>query len=220
MAANGELKVILWDLDGTILDSRKQHFTSTKQAFEEFGLIFHRENPKKHFGKTTAQILREMAGDKLSIEKLKHLEHRRDEIYRSIISKEAKFLPGVEQALVQFQAMGLKQVIASSTAYKNIAIILKTLDASHFFDQLFSGAEIPSKPDPAIFNLASEELGVDPKCCLVIEDSPFGVSAAKSAGMHCLAITNTNNAEDLGHADIVISTLTEFKIEDVLVLYK
>jgi len=153
MTAPGNLKEVLWDLDGTILDSRKQHFTSS--------------------------------------------ERRIGEIYRSIISEEAAFLPGVVNWLKRFQTMGLIQDIASSTAKKNIETILKALDAGHFFDQIFSSAEVPSKPDPAIFNLASEKLEVHTQYFLVIEDSSFGVSAAKSAGMKCLAVTNTNSAEYL-----------------------
>ena len=219
MAALGNLKAVLWDLDGTILDSREQHFNSSRQAFKEYGVDAPMRNTKDHFGKTTAQILSETAGDLLPKEELKSLERRRDEIYRSIISEEAIFLPGVEKWLQQFQAMGLRQAIASSTAYKNIETILKALNAAHFFDQIFSGAEMPSKPDPAIFNLASEKLAVQPQCCLVIEDSPFGVSAAKTAGMRCLAVTKTNDAEDLFEADIILASLTELKFQDISKLF-
>ena len=220
MAESGSLKAVLWDLDGTILDSREEHFSANQQAFKEFGIAAPKWNTKEYFGKTAAEIIGKLAGDLLTEEELKNLIRRRDEIYRSIISKNAVFLPGVERWLKQFQDLGLIQAIASSTAYQNIETILKALNGANFFNKIFSGAMIPSKPAPAIFNVASAELSVKPACCLVIEDSPFGVSAARSAGMRCLAVTNTNNAEDLSGADIILSSLAELKMQDIHNLFK
>ena len=105
MAAHGTLKAVLWDLDGTILDSRRQHFASSRRAFEEFGLEPLKGNRKEHFGKTAAQIFKETAGDRLNGEDLKRLEIRKDEIYREIVSQDASFLPGVKESLLTFRGM-------------------------------------------------------------------------------------------------------------------
>ena len=69
------------------------------------------------------------------------------------------------------------------------------------------GKNLPSKPDPAVFLLAAQRLGVQPKACLVIEDAIAGVTGAKSAGMKCLVVTITNSLLDLSNADVILENL-------------
>ncbi|MBT3582803.1 HAD family phosphatase, partial [Candidatus Woesearchaeota archaeon] len=71
------------------------------------------------------------------------------------------------------------------------------------------------KPDPEIFIKAANALGVSPEQCIVIEDSPAGVKAAKSANMKCIAITNTNKEIDLQEADFIINNINDFCIENI-----
>jgi beta-phosphoglucomutase-like phosphatase (HAD superfamily) len=78
-----------------------------------------------------------------------------------------------------------------------------------------SGADLPGKPDPAVFLLAARLLGVAPRDCLVVEDAVQGVEAAKRAGMRCVAVLTTNPAERLQQADLVLPDLTNLTLEQL-----
>ena len=116
--------------------------------------------------------------------------------------------------------MGVAQVIVSSTALENINTIIKALDAEKYFDKFFSGEDLPSKPDPAVFSMAIKHYGVAPEECLVFEDSPHGISAAKSIGLKCVAAAVTYPRESLSGADLVLEDLDKLQIRDIQKLFK
>jgi len=72
--------------------------------------------------------------------------------------------------------------------------------------------------DPELFLLAAERMGIDPANCVVIEDAPNGVQAAKAAGARCIAITNSTDAENLAEADLVCDSLEKIKLETIVKL--
>jgi len=86
--------------------------------------------------------------------------------------------------------------------------VLDELKVRHFFQAEAAGATIKGKPDPAVFLLAANLLGVEPVHCLVIEDAVAGVEAARRAGMKCIAVQTTNPAEKLKGANLVLENLT------------
>lgn len=219
MTGKERLEAVLWDLDGTILDTREQHFLSSQRVFDKYGLKVERGSSKPYYGKTSREIFRDLLGKDFDTRKLISLIKEKDEIFRSLIIHEARFLPGVEACLRTFQSLGVAQAVASSTSMKNIEFLLDALNARAYFDRLFSGEELTSKPDPAVFLLASTELGIAPANCLVIEDSPFGVQAAKAARMKCLAVAGPFRLEDLAQADLALDSLEDFDLEEVRGLF-
>ena len=106
-----------------------------------------------------------------------------------------------------------KQILcsgASSGDMANIVIVLDTLQVSGYFTSIISGALLPaSKPDPLIFKLAAASLGADTEKCLVIEDAPAGIQAAKSANMVCCAIATSLSRDYLNQADILLNDLSQ-----------
>lgn len=107
--------------------------------------------------------------------------------------------------------------LVSSAPRENIDLTLSDLDLAGIFNCIASGQEVTeSKPSPEIYLLAAKRLQVTPNDCLVIEDSPLGVTAAKTAGMKCLAVANTHRREDLEEADRVVDSLEDVDLITLL----
>ena len=115
--------------------------------------------------------------------------------------------------------MGLKQAVASSAPQANIDALLDELGIREYFQAEAAGATLRGKPDPAVFLLAAELLGVEPANCLVIEDALAGVEAARRGGMKCVAVCTTNPAEKLEAADVVVNDLTSLTMEMLVTLF-
>jgi len=127
-------------------------------------------------------------------------------------------LPGVLDCLQRWHDQQIPMAVASSASSENINFIIDALHIRSYFNSLVSGADIPGKPDPAVFLIAAQHLGLHPTNCIVIEDSIAGVEAARLAGMRCIAVTTTNPAHALIAADLVVNSLAELKQENLLTL--
>lgn len=217
-----KLKLVMWDMDGTILDSRKQHYESSKNVLHDHGFELPKDFIKDFFGQTAIQIFSEILGssvNSVSSDKFREILEERDIAYRELISQEAEFLPGVKQWLEEFHQMGKTQVIVSSTALGNIETVLRVLNAEKYFTQLFSGEHMPSKPDPEVFLMALSKFEYGPEECLIIEDSPHGIQAAKTLGIKCIAAAITFPPEQLSDADLVLENLEQLQFSHINELF-
>ena len=119
-------------------------------------------------------------------------------------------LPGVRELLDSLDANGVPRAIVTSTPRANLDLILASLGLTERFQALVAEEDASKgKPDPEGFLVAAERLGVSPAHCVVIEDAPAGLQAAKAAGMRAIGVTTTHPAPDLADADLVVDTLTE-----------
>ncbi len=110
--------------------------------------------------------------------------------------------------------------LASSAPMANISFIVQKLGVPGCFDTLVSGEDVTEgKPSPQGFLLAANRLEVEPENCVVIEDAIAGVTAAKRAGMKCLAVTNTHPGKSLMEADLVVDTLETVSVNDLAGLF-
>ena len=100
--------------------------------------------------------------------------------------------------------------IVSSTPRENVRVVLRSLGLEGVFETVIAEEDAPKgKPDPQGFLVAAERLGVKPEECVVIEDAPGGVEAAKRAGMRCIGLTTSRPREALAEADVVVDSLEE-----------
>ncbi len=212
-------QAVLWDMDGVIVDTYEGHFLSWKQSLEEVGQSFNEETFRETFGMNNRLIMAHVFGRELEEDFIWKVGDRKEEIFREDIKGKVQALPGVREWLAQFKAMGLKQAVASSAPQANIDALLDELKIRDYFQVEVSASKLAGKPDPAVFLLAAEKLGVDPRACLVIEDSIAGVEAAKRAGCKCLAVLTTNPAEKLGRADRIVQDLSLFSDSMLVALF-
>jgi HAD superfamily hydrolase (TIGR01509 family) len=120
-----------------------------------------------------------------------------------------KPIQGIPELLEQLKRDGVLTAIASSSSRDFISLVVDRTGIRQYFDAFISGQELPeSKPNPAIYLLAAQTLGVEPSECIVLEDAHLGVEAAKRAGMRCIGYRNPNSgAQDLSKADVVVDRM-------------
>lgn len=220
MAKFGNLKAVIWDMDGVIVDSEPCHFSAWKMIFTKYDWDFSEEKFCRTFGMTNEQVILDITANALDKDSITKIANEKDVYFREIVEKQARFVNGVQHWLDEFKANGIKQAVASSGSWGNINTIIDALQIRPCFDALVSGEDSASKPDPAVFLLAAKELGMAPANCLVIEDAIVGVQAAVAAQMKCLALTTTNPAERLDQADLILPDPASLTVDLLKKLFK
>lgn len=203
----GNLTAVIWDLDGVIVDSEPQHFRTWRETFQRYSLKVSDSQLRQLFGMTSPEVVRTLLGIDVDEAFVSQICDEKEALFRSIIKNTATYLPGVESWLLKFNQAGIRQALASSGSPENINTILDALGTRPFLDEIVSGKDLPSKPDPAIFLKAAHLLGVPANTCLVIEDSIAGVAGANSAKMKCLAVMTTNHGKALSAANVIVKNL-------------
>jgi beta-phosphoglucomutase family hydrolase len=201
-------KTILWDMDGVIVDSSSFHFAAWQETFAKGGIKFTKQNFTKIFGTRNDFIIGSIMGSELPERVVKIMVQEKEETFRRKAAGNLKTFPGVVRLLNALKKGNFKLGLASSAPKENIDLVLSELNLAGLFDCVVFGQEVSeSKPSPQIYLLAATKLGVTPNDCVVIEDSPLGVKSAKTAGMKCLAITNSHPRQELKEADKVVDSL-------------
>lgn len=204
------VRAILWDLDGVLVDTGEMHFLAFQSTLPDFGIQITPEDFKVIFGMGNREGLAYLNGRPLDEPLLAKVIEAKEACFRSLVSGRARTLPGVMDWLEYFRHLEFRQAIASSAPQANIDALVDELGLRSYFDLILSAPEngLPGKPDPAVFLESARRLGVEPAACWVIEDSAAGLEAARLAGMRCIALTTTNSRDKLHMADHVVESLT------------
>lgn len=208
------IEAVIFDLDGLIIDSEPLQWKAMNIALEPLGMQITESQWIGMVGRKTAEnldLLKKEHGLEMN---LVEVEAAKNEAYRTIIRQELKPMPGLPHAIEVCRKARLRLGVASSSVRPDIEVILGSLGMLDIFDIIVSGDQVSEgKPNPAIFLKAAQLLRVDPRHCLVLEDTVYGVVAAKSAGMLCIAIPNrfTSN-QDLSQADLILKSLAELDL--------
>jgi beta-phosphoglucomutase family hydrolase len=211
-------KTVLWDMDGVIVDSNSFHFAAWQETFAKRGITFTKEDFTKLFGTRNDFIIHSVMGAELPERDVKSMVQEKEEIFRRKARGKIKPFPGAIRLLNVIKKGNFKLGLASSAPKENIDLVIGELNLEGIFDCIVFGQEVSeSKPSPQIYLLAAEKLEVASNDCVVIEDSPLGVKAAKTAGMRCLAVTNTHPQQELEEADKVVDSLENVDLITLLV---
>lgn len=212
---------VLWDLDGTIVDSAAPHKLSWTETFARRGVRFTGADFEWSFGRRNEEIIPKFLGKGISFQQLDTIGEEKEKTFRNLIKDNIKAFPGVVELIQSLSAACFQLAIVSSTPIENIKLIAKTLGIKDCFKLTISGKDVSEgKPNPQGFLLAAKKLGVQPQNCVVIEDAAAGVRAAKRGKMHCIAITNTCDKEGLSEADLVVDSLEKVSVKTILELVK
>jgi beta-phosphoglucomutase len=211
-----ELEAVIWDMDGVLADTARYHFLAWRETFAKRGIAFTDEDFKRGFGIRNDNIIRNVLGKQITKDEIEKIAQEKEAAFRRLIGNDIKPLPGAIELLGQLHDRGIKMAIASSTVPENIRLITDRLGIAKYFEAVITGHDVTEgKPSPQVFLLAAQRLGVEPKNCLVFEDAVAGVKAARSAGMHCVALTSSHPRAKLGEADLVVDTLEDISVEDL-----
>ncbi len=215
-----KISAVIFDMDGVLVDSIPHHLQAWNEAMANHQLPdFNHSLYLSSLGMTNVNLLANYCRHyqiSLSSDQLNSILDEKEALFKRNINQGATTTPGVLEWLKFFKQQHLPCSVASSNKMSNIVLILQSLDISDFFATIISGVSLAaSKPDPAIFLSASASLGVDPQECLVIEDAPAGIQAARSAGMTCIALATSYPEEHLSRADLVLASLAEMPPENL-----
>lgn len=211
------VQAVLWDLDGVLVDSARFHFEAYRDLLGSLGRSLAEEEFQQLFGQRNEEILRRLLGPGLSDEEIARLGQRKEELFRAQIQGRVEALPGAEDLVRRLNRAGLRQAIVSSTPHQNIKLVLASLNLNGHFDAVVGAEDVQrGKPDPQGFLLGAQRLGVEPRQCVVLEDAPKGVAAAKAAGMLCIAVATTRPTVSLTAADLVVPSLTDRRAHQFL----
>ena len=218
MRAHGPLKAVLFDFDGTILDTETPEFEEWRSTFRARGHDLGLDVWQHSLGTVGAYDpcahLADLTGTPFDHDAL------RQEVYaRHQTRCEAQpLLPGVVDRLREARAAGLKTAVASSSLSEWVEGWLARHRIRDLFDAVCTREQVRQvKPAPDLFLLAATRLGVAADQCLVFEDSPNGISAARVAGMRCVAIPNPLTRHlPLGEADFVVESLADYSLAEIL----
>jgi len=204
------LRAVIFDWDGVVVDSSAHHERSWEILAAKRGLPLPADHFKRGFGKKNNVIIPDLgwAADPAEVDAL---AYAKEEIYRALVrEKGIEPLPGVRELLAALREEKIPCAIASSTERANLDLPIDLMGLREFFQVIVSGEEVVhGKPDPAVFLLAAERLGLAPADCVVIEDALVGIEAARRAGMPVLAVATTNPLGALGSADAAVGSMAE-----------
>ena len=216
----GKFEAVVWDMDGVIADTAHYHFKAWQEVFQKRGVNFIEDDFKRIFGQRNDTIIRNTVGGGISPSEVDIIAAEKEENYRKRVANNIKPLPGAMELISSLGENGVKMAIASSAPMENIQLVTLGLSINDCFQAIVWGREVTEgKPSPQGFLLAARKLEVEPGNCVVIEDAVAGVTAAKRAGMKCLAVTNTHPAMSLAEADIVVDTLEVVSMDDLAKLF-
>ena len=202
----------IFDMDGTIVDNMAFHTRSWLEFFARRG----KEYEAEAFFRETAgaqgrEILRARLGDDVSDEEIAALAAEKDALYREMYGPHRAAVKGFDDFVSAADERGVALAVATSAPPKNIVFTLDELDLRRHFAAVVGAADVKQgKPHPDVFLKAAEKLGANPADCIVFEDAPMGVEAARRAGMRAVVITTTLPAEAFKEFDNVIAVVDDY----------
>ena len=206
-------KAFIFDMDGTIVDNMAFHTQSWITFFERRG----RAIDADEFFRTTAgrqgkEIIRSHMGEDLGDEEVATLNHEKEAVYRELYAPHLKSVAGFDDLVNQARAQGIALAVGTAAPPANVEFTLDGLDLRRHFETIVGADDVArGKPHPDVFLEAAKRCGAEPENCIVFEDAPLGVEAARRAGMRVVVITTTLPREAFAEFDNVIAIVDDFQ---------
>ncbi|MFT4796155.1 MAG: HAD superfamily hydrolase (TIGR01509 family) [Aquiluna sp.] len=218
MFSNNFPKAVLWDMDGTLIDSEPYWMLSESRLAKQYGSTWSEKDALQLIGNDlfhASDILRNQFGieDMTTREVIDRLT---DEVIEQLRTK-LPWRPGALELLVELKKAGIKTALVTMSMRTMALTVADQIDFQAF-DVVVAGDDVTNgKPHPEPYLRAAELLGVAPEDCLAFEDSPTGLASAEAAGCHAIGVTNIINLAT-GPNRRIISSLTEVTIENLAAL--
>ena len=215
-----KIKGIIFDFDGTILDTESPELHAWLHLYEEFGVIFPIAKHKQNIGafniddEITHHLLANMKATNLSSLSILKKHH---ELKHTFLEQE-EILPGVHDYLYFAKENGLKLGLASSASSEWITPNVDRLNIRNYFDSILTADNVDNiKPHPDLYLLSLSQLGINSYGVIAFEDSPNGVKASKSANIFTIAVPNKVTKDfNFDEADMRLDSLSEIPPEELL----
>lgn len=217
------LQAVIFDFDGVIADSEPLHFRAFQQALAEDGLEL---SPKEYYARYLGyddvgvfQAFGEDRGLPMEAARVTELVTRKGMKLQAMLNAGSVLFPGAVE-FVRAAARDVPIAIASGALRHEIDEIIAAAGVSDLFAAIVASGDTPeSKPSPAPYRLAFERLrdvsgiALDPRRCVAIEDSRWGLESARGAGLRCVGVTNSYPADELVGAELVVNGLQALTLD-------
>jgi beta-phosphoglucomutase len=209
---------VIFDMDGVLVDSAGPHLRSWQLLAEECGGAVTDEQFSQTFGQQNRDIVPFLFGP-VSETRLKELSDRKEELYRDLVRADPPIVAGAVELVRDLCRAGAALAVGSSGPAENIDLVLSSMGVKGCISVVVSGDDVTrGKPDPQVFLLAAQRLGIEPGRCVVIEDAPVGVQAARAAGARTVAVLMYHPAEAFSEADLIVERLGDVSVALVVSL--
>jgi beta-phosphoglucomutase family hydrolase len=198
---------VLWDMDGTLVDSEEFHWLSWRDTMAAEGNPITRDQFVVTFGQRNDSILPRWLGADTMADRIQRVGDAKEELYRRLVHESGLApLPGAAEWVRRLHQENWRQAVASSAPRANLDVVLEVIGLRAYFQAIVSAEDVTAgKPDPQVFLTAASRLGVPASQCVVVEDAPAGVEAAKRAGMRSIGVSRKGSPA----ADVAVSSLVE-----------
>jgi beta-phosphoglucomutase family hydrolase len=183
-------KAVLWDLDGTLVDSGPHHLAAWQHTLATEGIEMTEERFRETFGQRNDRVLRRLFGPELNHADGERIAATKEQCFRDLIRAHGiALLPGALAWLDTLQVEGWGQALATSAPRANVDAVLEALGVAHRFGAVIAAEDVTQgKPHPEVFLTAAAQIGACPNQCVVVEDAPAGIEAARRAGMRVIGL--------------------------------
>ncbi|MDO5326090.1 MAG: beta-phosphoglucomutase family hydrolase [Clostridia bacterium] len=205
------IQAVIFNLDGVLVSSDECHYKAWKQLAHEQGIVLTGELYRQMVGKKrmdSLRILLKKAERNYSPAEMWVLSARKTDLFNDLAGRlnKSSLLPGAMDTLNRLKEMGVKIAVGSSS--ENAGGILRHLGIRKLFDTVVDGGDIENgKPDPEVFLLAARKLMTPTSNCLVIENTPAGIEAARQAGIRCIALGGADSESGESERDFSLADL-------------
>jgi len=219
------IKAVIFDMDGTIVDSEPIYEKVNEKIYEKYGFNLTQSDYDRHMGANLKDIWEDILDRYQVKEEYSHYkieDFMEDHIHSSYQGladeEELELMPGVKEWFDFLKDHGYKMIIASSSYAPVIEHIYQRFELDQYMEGYVDGNAIENgKPAPDIFLKAAEKMGVKAEECLVIEDSEHGVNGAHRAGAKVVGFNRAQDeSQDLSKADLIIEEFNQENLQKIL----
>ncbi|MGN6196243.1 MAG: HAD family hydrolase [Ginsengibacter sp.] len=214
-------KAVIFDMDGTLIDSTKADFLAWQKLFSFYGKSLTYKEYVPLLGIKSAQVVKEFLPLK-NDEEIQMALTRKLVFFHEYIAENGIYpVPYADVFLKQIKQLDIPVALATSSRKAKMEMVMTKVELVTLFDAIVTGGDVKNgKPAPDIFIKAAEKLGVRPQDCIVFEDASNGVKAAKNAFMKCVAVSSTQPPEALQEADLIIDTFKDLNFPELCLRLK
>lgn len=206
------MKGIIFDIDGTLVDNMMVHHRAWQQKLRELGLDYSLAQVKEEIHGINMEILERLFGDRFTWEERAQIAWEKEAAYREIYASEIAPLPGLLDFLEAASALNIPMSVATAGPPENCHFVLEQLGIAPFFSHVVHAQMVSrGKPHPEAFEQAAAGMGLALKDCLVFEDSVTGAAAAANGHCPAVVITTTHAQEEFDHFDHILFFAAHFQ---------
>jgi HAD superfamily hydrolase (TIGR01509 family) len=185
------IKAVLFDMDGVLVDAKEWHYEALNQALSIFGVPISRSDHLTYFdGLPTKEKLKELSNKGiLPLELIDFINKLKQNLLNEIIVKNCKPIFSKQYAMAKLKQKGYKIAVCSNSIRSSVEVMMQLSQLDKYIDLILSNQDVSkSKPDPEIYHKAIEYFNLEPEECLILEDNPHGIAAARASRAHVLEI--------------------------------